>query len=128
MDIFKIGIVGIIAVILILTIKNQSSQIALLISIITGILIFIAIIPTLSKVLDSIFNIIKLIDIKIEYVGIILKIIGIAYIAEFCTQICADAGENAIANKIELAGKVIIMLISVPVMTELIDLITRFIP
>lgn len=128
MDIFKIGIIGIIAVILAITIKNQSQQISLLISIATGILIFLIILPSLESVVEGIFDIIKKLDISIGYIGIILKIIGIAYISEFCTQICQDAGENAIASKIELGGKVIIMLISVPIITELLDLITRLIP
>ncbi len=128
MDIFKIGIIGIIAVILAITIKNQSQQISLLISIATGILIFLIILPSLESVVEGIFDIIKKLDISIGYIGIILKIIGIAYISEFCTQICQDAGENAIASKIELGGKVIIMLISVPIITELLDLITKLIP
>lgn len=128
MDIFKIGIIGIIAVILAITIKNQSQQISLLISITTGILIFLIILPSLENVIEAIFDIIKKLDIGIGYIGIILKIIGISYISEFCTQICQDAGENAIASKIELGGKVIIMLISVPIITELLDLITKLIP
>lgn len=128
MDIFKIGIIGIIAVILAITIKNQSHQMSLLISITTGILIFLMILPSLESVIEGIFDIIKKLDINIGYIGIILKIIGIAYISEFCTQICQDAGENAIASKIELGGKVIIMLISVPIITELLDLITKLIP
>lgn len=128
MDIFKIGIIGIIAVVLAITIKSQSSQISLLISIVTGIIIFLMIIPALEEVIDGIFNIVRKLDIGVGYIGVILKIIGIAYIAEFCTQICQDAGENAIASKIELGGKVLIMLISVPIITELLDLITRLIP
>lgn len=128
MDIFKIGIIGIISIILAITIKNQSPQISLLISIVTGIIIFLIILPALQQVIDAIFNIVKKLDISVGYIGVILKIIGIAYISEFCTQICQDAGENAIASKIELGGKVLIMLISVPIITELLDLITRLIP
>lgn len=128
MDIFKIGIIGIISVILAIAIKNQSQQISILISISTGILIFLMIIPYLENLIESISNIIQKLDISIGYIGIILKIIGIAYISEFCTQICQDAGENAIASKIELSGKVIIMIISIPVVTELLDLITKLIP
>lgn len=128
MDIFRIGIIGIIAVVLAITIKNQSQQIALLISIVTGIIIFLMIIPALEELINGIFDIIRKLDISIGYIGVILKVIGIAYISEFCTQICQDAGENAIASKIELGGKVLIMLISVPIIMELLDLITKLIP
>jgi len=58
----------------------------------------------------------------------ILKIIGIAYIAEFGAEVCKDAGEGAIASKIELAGKVIIIVLAAPIITSLLDLIVEIMP
>lgn len=128
MYIFKICIVAIISVILILLIKGHTPYMATIISIVSGIIIFIIIIPTLEEVLNAIFDIVKVLDIGINHIGVILKIIGISYISEFCSQICIDAGENAIASKIELGGKVLIMFISIPIITELLGLITRLMP
>ncbi len=127
-DIFKIGIIGIIAAILAVTLKKEAVQFSLLISIAAGILIFLKIIPYLQEVINSILQIISKTDTGILYIGLILKIIGISYISEFCAQICQDAGENAIASKIELCGKILIMLISIPIITELLNLITNLIP
>ena len=67
-------------------------------------------------------------NIDIKYVDIVLKIIGIAYISQFASQICSDAGENSIASKIEFAGKVIIMVISAPVLMSLIEMIMNLMP
>lgn len=100
----------------------------IMITIVTGVIILMLIIPTLETVLVSIFGIINLVNIDLAQIGIIIKIIGIAYICEFCSQICIDAGQSAIASKIDLSGKVLIMIISLPIITDLINLITRLMP
>ncbi|WP_317367169.1 stage III sporulation protein AD [uncultured Tyzzerella sp.] len=128
MDIFKICIIAIISVIIILTIKPQMANISVLISIVSGVIIFMMVIPILEEVISSVLDIVSMLDIGMEHIGIILKIIGISYICEFSSQICIDAGESAIASKIELAGKVLIMFISIPVITRLLSLITSLMP
>ena len=62
------------------------------------------------------------------YLTTILKIIGIAYITEFGSQVCRDAGEGAVASKIEFAGKIFIMLMAVPIIALVLDTIVRLIP
>lgn len=128
LDIFKICALAIISVLLILIIQQHMMPITIMITIVTGIIIFMMIIPSLEVVLVSLFDIIKIINIQINQIGIIIKIIGIAYICEFCSQICTDAGQGAIASKIDLSGKVLIMFISVPIITDLLNLITRLLP
>ncbi len=66
--------------------------------------------------------------VNMVYVETILKIIGIAYIAEFAAQITKDAGQGAIASKIELAGKIIILAMAIPILTVLIETIMKLIP
>lgn len=66
--------------------------------------------------------------VNIVYVETILKIIGIAYIAEFASQITKDAGQGAIASKIELAGKILILAMAIPILTLLIETIIQLIP
>lgn len=128
MDIFKICALAIVSVILILMVQQHMMPITIMITIVTGIIIFIMIIPTLEIVLVSLFDIITTINIQVNQIGIIIKIIGIAYICEFCSQICVDAGQSAIASKIDLSGKVLIMFISIPVITDLLTLVTRLMP
>ncbi len=128
MNILKICLIAIIALIVILTIKSQMANISIMITIVSGVIIFMMIIPTLEEVLNSILDIVSILDIGIEHIGVILKIIGISYICEFSSQICIDAGENAIASKIELAGKILIMFISIPIITRLLGMITNLMP
>jgi stage III sporulation protein AD len=66
--------------------------------------------------------------VNLVYVETILKIIGIAYIAEFAVQVTKDAGQGAVASKIELAGKVIILAMAIPILTVLIETIINLIP
>ena len=67
-------------------------------------------------------------DIRPMYFTAVLKITGIAYITEFGAEICRDAGEGAIAAKVEMAGKVIIVALAIPVISSLIDLVLRIMP
>ena len=67
-------------------------------------------------------------EIRPMYFTAVLKITGIAYITEFGAEICRDAGEGAIAAKIEMAGKVIIVVLAIPVISSLIDLVLKIMP
>jgi len=66
--------------------------------------------------------------VNMIYIETILKIIGIAYIAEFAAQITKDAGQGAIASKIELGGKILILAMAIPIITVLIETIIQMIP
>jgi len=128
MDILQIVSIGIIAVVLASILKAQRPEIALQISIATGLLIFIIIVVKLSAVISFIQTFSKKADIDSTYITILLKIVGIAYIAEFGAEVCKDAGESSIASKIELAGKVTIMILAVPIITSLLDLVVNLMP
>lgn len=85
--------------------------------------------------IDQIYDIIRMIEkiavnanVNMVYVETILKIIGIAYIAEFGAQLTKDAGQGAIASKIELAGKILILVMAVPILTVIIETILGPIP
>jgi len=66
--------------------------------------------------------------IQMVYLETMLKIIGIAYIAEFAAQISKDAGQGAIAAKIELGGKIVILALAVPILTAIIEAVISLIP
>lgn len=128
MDILQIVFIGIVAVALSSVIKAQKPELALQVSIITGILIFMLVAVKLSAVIDFIKTFSQKADIHSTYIAILLKIVGIAYIAEFGAEVCKDAGESSIASKIELAGKVTIVVLAVPIITSLLDLVIKLMP
>lgn len=127
MEILQISIVAITATMLAVTLKTQRPEIAILISVVAGIIIF----SVSSLYLQSVFNVLNKIAEKINldfsFIEIILKIVAIAYICEFSSQICKDAGEGAIASKVELAGKILILFTSAPVMLSLLELLTEIV-
>ena len=128
MDIIQISVIGIIGMVLSLILKKEIPSISILISVAVGVVIFIGILPKIEAVVQMLYKIISKSDINIEYIDVVLKIIGIAYISQFAAQICSDAGEGSIASKIELAGKVIIMVMSAPILMGLIEMILEIMP
>lgn len=124
MEITQIVAVGLVGTILSITVKKQNPEISLLISIVTGVLLFLFLCTRLSEVIAVLKQTADAAGINTVYLGIVLKIIGIAYIAQFGVQLCTDAGESSIASKIELAGKVLIMVVSIPVLLALIEVVT----
>jgi len=127
-DILQIIGVGIIATVIIVVLKAQRPEIAVQISIVAGIFIFFLIAGKLSTVIGLLSDYADKANIDMSYLDILLKIIGIAYIAEFGAEVCRDAGESSIASKIELAGKVLIIVLAVPIITSLLDLIIKIMP
>jgi len=128
MQIVQIAAIGIIATIVIMVLKSQKPELAVQISIVTGVVIFMLIAAKLSAVIDLLESFAARAEIKPVFFTTILKITGIAYIAEFAGEVCRDAGENSIASKIELAGKVTIVILAVPIITSLLDLVIRIMP
>lgn len=128
MEILQIVGIGIVATVVIAVLKNQRPEISIQVSIITGVVVFLLIAGKLSAVIILLNRYMTKVNIDAMYFTTLLKIIGIAYIAEFGAEVCKDAGEGAIASKIELAGKIIIVVLAVPIMTSLLDLIINIMP
>jgi len=128
MEIFQIVGLGLIAAVLAVLLKQHRPEIALHVSVVTGLIIIMLIMFKLASVLEALQGMAQRINVDTVYISTIFKIVGIAYIAEFGSQVCRDAGETSIASKIELAGKVIIMVLAVPILMALLDLIISIVP
>lgn len=125
MEIFQVVGLGIIATIMIIILKDFRPEFIIFISIITSLIIFSFVLNKLIYVVDVMKNLSINANLEIEYFSTILKIIGMSYIVEFGSQICRDADQNSIAMKIELAGKVSIMILAIPILMSLMDLILK---
>ena len=123
MDIVKIIGIGLIAVIIIVILKQYRPEFAMYASLIAGILIFAMIATKLSGIIEVLKT-----AINNEFLVLLIKITGIAILTEFTVSICKDAGESAIASKVDLGGKVIIMSMSVPIMSSLLEVILNILP
>ena len=119
---------GLVATILVILLKEQKPQIAFLLSIMTGVTIFVFLVGKIAIIIQTIERLAVESNIDIIFLETILKIIGIAYIAEFGAQISRDAGEGSIANKIELAGKILIMVLALPIIAVIIETVIQLLP
>ncbi|MCG8502769.1 MAG: stage III sporulation protein AD [Firmicutes bacterium] len=128
MEILQIVGLGLVAAIMSIVIKGQRPEISMQISILTGIMIFTLMAVNFSTVLKLLEGIADKADLDLAYVTTILKIIGIAYISQFGAEICRDAGEGAIASKIEFAGKILIIVMAAPIVMALLNLLIEMIP
>ena len=127
MDVLKILGFGIISVILIVVLKEQKKEIALIMTIFACVILMLFAMTKMESVIGVIESLINKSGINKEFFLIILKVTGIAYLIEFGKNICIDAGQKAIATKLEMAGKVIILTISLPVISALVNVISGLI-
>lgn len=121
--IIQISMLGIGAVVLALLLKQQKSEYALYLSLTAVILILIFSINRLQVVMDTIQKIEQYTGIDVAMLKILIKLMGITYVAEFASGICKDAGFSAIGSQIEMFAKFSIMAVSVPVLLTLLETI-----
>ncbi len=90
--------------------------------------IFLFLVEEINEIIHMLDKIAATANINTMYVETILKIIGISYIAEFGSQITKDAGQGAVAAKIEMAGKILILVMAIPILTVIIETVISLIP
>ncbi len=125
MNIFSIAAIGIIGAILSVTIKQTRPELSLMTSLATGVVLLIYISDSLGGVINQFSQIIKKSGVNEEYFMIAIKACAIAYITEFASALCKDAGENAIAVKTEFAGKITILFLSLPIILGFLSSISE---
>lgn len=125
-NIFKIGIIGIVAAILATFLKKERAELSTMIGIVTGIVIFFYILSQLSVVTEFLSGILTKINIEEAYYFQLIKMLGVAYVAEFAASICKDAGHQSIAGMIELFAKLSIVTLSIPGLLFLVETLEMF--
>lgn len=128
MEIVQIVGLGFIVTLLILILRNQRPEIAVQLSITMAAIIFLLVLAKIDVVLNLFRDLAEKASINQLYLNTILKIIGIAYITEFGAQVCRDAGEGAVAGKIEFAGKVLVMVMAIPIIALVLETIVKLLP
>lgn len=127
-DVVKIVGIGLVAVIIIIILKQYKPEFVIYISIITGIIILFLVMDKLAGVINLLSSLSNKANINTQFLGLILKITGIAILMEYGVSICKDSGETAVASKIELGGKVVIIAMSIPIISTLIETIIKILP
>ena len=128
MEVIKIIGIALIALIIIIILKQYSPEFVIYISIITGILILMLVVDKLTGIISLLESIASKASINTEFIKLLIKITGIAFLSEFAVSICKDSGEAAIASKVEIGSKIIIIAMSIPILSELLEIILKILP
>ena len=124
MDIIKIVAFAFAALFMFLLFKDKRSDISTLISL-AGAIIFLVVITQLNDVIYFIKDMADKANIDMVYIGVVLKILAIAYLATFCSEICKDAGAASIASKVEFSAKILILTLAIPILMAVLQSILQ---
>lgn len=128
MEVIKIIGIGLIALILIIILKQYKPEFVIYVSLIAGALILTLTFSKISGIIELINSLSSKVSINQEFIKLLIKITGIAILTEFAVSICKDTGETAIASKIDMGGKVIMVSMSVPIIAGLLETIIKILP
>ncbi len=122
-ELLKILAVALVTVFAHIIVKQTKPEIAMIISIAGSVLIIVMIVDSLSSVLSSFYGIFQTTGVDTTLLTPLFKIIAIGYITEFGANICLDAGASSVADKVLFAGKLVILLVALPIVTTVVDMV-----
>ncbi|MDO4544817.1 MAG: stage III sporulation protein AD [Bacillota bacterium] len=123
MELLKIVAIALTGIILAALMKSVNKELSIYIILATVIILFLSIIDRLFEIFQFLEGIYDNVTYGRTFFPVILKVLAVAYITDFTAQLCKDAGEGTIASKVELAGKVIIFYLAMPILTAILELI-----
>ena len=127
MEIIKVLILGIILSVITVLLKQIKPEYSLICVIVGSIILIAYILSGISTIFDYFSVVVEKTGVDNVMFTTLLKIIGVGYLIEFTAGICVDSGNNSIADKVFLAGKILIFILSMPIITNLFNLILELI-
>lgn len=122
MNLFAMLGLAIVSTVICILLRQYKPEYALVVSLACGVLLFSMILVNLTPAFQSMANLMQRAAIHAEYTKAIVKTLGICYVTQLAADACRDAGQTAIASKVELAGKVAIVLIALPLFDNLVEI------
>lgn len=128
MDIFKILAIAVLTCVASLIVKQVKPDFASLVTLAGGVVILLLLINYIASILDVFRGLVDKANLSPSLFSSILKIIGIGYLTEFTANLCQDTGNSSLASKVGLAGKIIILFLALPIITNLLEVIMGILP
>ena len=125
MEILKIVSFALAALFIFLMFKDKRSDIAVIISLVAGVILFLSILTSVTDIISFIKDMSSKANIDIVYIGVVLKILAISYLATFCSEVCKDAGAASIASKVEFSAKILILTLAIPILMAVLQSILQ---
>lgn len=128
MEITQIVGLALLVTIFLLILRQEKPVMAVLLSVVFSILIFTLMMGKLAAIISVMRELSRRAGINFFFLETILKILGVAYLGEFAAVICNDAGEQAVAKKVEFASKIIIAVMALPIMVAILESLLELMP
>lgn len=128
MEIAQVIGLALVTTILLLILRQEKPVLALLLSIVFSIIIFTVMMGKMATILNVMRELTRRAEVNYFFFATILKILGVAYLGEFAAAICQDAGEQAVAKKVEFASKIIIAVLALPIMIAILESLMQLMP
>lgn len=128
MDIIKIIGIALITLVIIIILRQYKPEFVIYVELIAGVLILSMSFEGITSIVNLIQSYSNKISISSKFIIVLLKITGIAILAEFASSICKDAGESSLATKIDIGSKVMIVTTSIPIISSLLEIILKVLP
>ncbi|HWQ72250.1 MAG TPA: stage III sporulation protein AD [Desulfitobacteriaceae bacterium] len=128
MEIWQIVGLALIVTVTGVLLRQFRPEIALQLTILAAVMIFLLILGKVKIIIELLQNLADKANVNSYYLLIVLKIVGISYLAEFGAQICRDAGEGALATKVEMAAKVSVLVLAIPIIAAIMESLIRLMP
>jgi stage III sporulation protein AD len=128
MEIWQIVGLALIVTVIGVILRQFRPEIALQLTILAAIMIFLLILGKVKVIIELLQSLADQANVNSYYLLIVLKIVGISYLAEFGAQICRDAGEGALATKVEMAAKVSVLVLAIPIIAAIMESLIRLMP
>ena len=116
---------AVVCVVALAVLRPQRPEIAALVGMAASVLILAALLPRIGQIVGLLKDLAGRGGVDAAYLNAILRIVAVAYIAEFGAQVARDAGESTIAARVELGGKILILALAVPILLGVLELVTR---
>ncbi len=123
MEIGKFIGIAILICIIVVILKQVKPELSLLALIIGSIILLLYVLSSFTSVITSFNQIVTKTGVNSQLFTVIIKIVGVGYLVEFTADVCKDSGNTSIADKVLLGGKIIILLLAIPIITNLFDII-----
>ncbi len=121
MSISAVCFIALITCVLSLTIRRHNSEIALIITVVGCIIIFISVLLNISSLFESAKSIFQSASVNSSYIAVLLKSVGLCFMCEFAVDCCIDAGQRALANNVSIAGKALVLVTALPLYKDILE-------
>ncbi len=127
-SLYKIIGIALITVVATLIVKPVRPDFAVFISVVGGVIILFMLAGYLTDIFEVFNQIFNYTNVNSSLYKIIFKIIGVGYLVEFTASLCSDTGNNSLGDKVLLGGKIIILVMALPIVTSILEIVMELLP